>query len=171
MADAEDDRLSGDAIDDGPDTPLPDGFAFAAMTLADVAAVHQVELRSFALPWTADAFEQELSGNAFALYVVLKHGTRGVGYGGMWLILDEAHVTNVAIDPDYRGQGLGEHLMWDLIHRARQRGATRMTLEVRVTNYVAQNLYAKLNFRGCGFRKGYYSDTGEDALIMWRDPL
>lgn len=154
-----------------PVGPEPEALQFTPMTLADVPAVHAVETRSFRLPWTQEAFSEEVTNNPCAHYVVMRLGQRVVGYGGMWIIIDEAHVTNVAVDPDFRGRKLGERLMCELIDRARGLGAKRMTLEVRVSNYVAQNLYAKLDFRGAGIRKGYYSDTGEDALIMWKDPL
>jgi len=89
----------------------------------------------------------------------------------MWLILDEAHVTNVAVDPDFRGHGFGEQMMRGLMAHALAHGARRMTLEVRRSNVVAQHLYRKLGFVQLGVRKGYYTDTHEDAFIMWKDPL
>lgn len=148
-----------------------DGIEIGPMTLADVDGVTLVERLSFPSPWSRQAFVQELTENGLAHYVVARAGDQVVGYGGMWVVFDEAHVTNVAVHPDWRGRGIGEAIMRALMARALERGATRMTLEVRVSNHVAQNLYLKLGFRPAGIRKGYYTDNGEDALIMWLDPI
>lgn len=94
-----------------------------------------------------------------------------VGYAGLWLMTDEAHITTIAVDPDFQGNGLGELLLVALIDRARQIGARWLTLEVRVTNEVAQHLYEKYTFKEMGVRRRYYSDNGEDALVMWTDPI
>ena len=94
-----------------------------------------------------------------------------VGYAGLWLMTDEAHVTTIAVDPDFQGNGLGEVLLVALIDRAKEIGARWLTLEVRVTNEVAQRLYEKYTFKEMGVRRRYYSDNGEDALVMWTDPV
>jgi [ribosomal protein S18]-alanine N-acetyltransferase len=94
-----------------------------------------------------------------------------VGYTGMWMMLDEAHITTIAVDPAYRGEGIGELLLVSLIDHASFLGATEVTLECRVSNHVAQALYRKYTFRNAGLRKRYYSDDGEDALIMTTEPL
>lgn len=141
------------------------------MTLDDVDGVMQVERLSFLTPWSRQSFVQELTQNPYARYLVARIGQQVIGYAGMWLILDEAHVTNVAVHPEWRGHGLGEWLMLRLIEWAQRDGATRMTLEVRVSNHVAQELYLKLGFKASGIRPGYYTDTREDALIMWKDLL
>lgn len=141
------------------------------MYLSDLDAVMRIERASFTTPWSRSAFQTELMENSFAVYLVLELHGRVVAYGGMWLILDEAHVTNVAVDPAFRGHGLGDAMMRGLIARAVQHGARRMTLEVRRSNVVAQNLYTKLGFVQLGVRRGYYTDTHEDAFIMWKDPL
>ena len=94
-----------------------------------------------------------------------------VGYAGLWLMTDEAHITTIAVDPDFQGNGLGELLLVALIDRAKQIGARWLTLEVRVTNRVAQRLYEKYTFKEMGIRRRYYSDNGEDALVMWTDPI
>ncbi|MHB1415319.1 MAG: ribosomal protein S18-alanine N-acetyltransferase [Chloroflexota bacterium] len=94
-----------------------------------------------------------------------------VGYAGLWLMVDEAHITTIAVRPEYRGQGLGELLMVGLIDTAMELDARWVTLEVRVSNTVAQNLYKKYTFHGEGVRKGYYSDNHEDALIMWSEEI
>jgi ribosomal-protein-alanine N-acetyltransferase len=94
-----------------------------------------------------------------------------VGYAGLWLMTDEAHITTIAIDPDFQGNGLGELLLVALIDRAKSIGARWLTLEVRVTNEVAQRLYEKYTFKEMGVRRRYYSDNNEDALVMWTDPI
>jgi ribosomal-protein-alanine N-acetyltransferase len=140
----------------------------ADMQLRHVAGVLEIERRSFPTPWSEHAFVSELTQNAYAHYIVALRGARVIGYGGMWLILDEAHVTNIAVHPDERGQGLGERLLGTLEERAAAHGCHRMTLEVRPSNLVAQHLYQKHGFRVQGRRLGYYTDTHEDALIMWK---
>jgi ribosomal-protein-alanine N-acetyltransferase len=94
-----------------------------------------------------------------------------VGYAGIWVMTDEAHVTTIASHPDVRGKGVGEFLLIALIHRGIEVGARWMTLEVRASNSVAQNLYRKYTFKEMGVRRRYYSDNGEDALVMWTDAL
>jgi ribosomal-protein-alanine N-acetyltransferase len=94
-----------------------------------------------------------------------------IGFAGLWLMVDEAHITTIAVHPDYRGRGLGELELASLIDIANQIGAKWVTLEVRVSNYVAQNLYRKYGFREAGMRHRYYSDNQEDALIMWTEEL
>ncbi len=94
-----------------------------------------------------------------------------VGYAGLWLMVDAAHITTIGVDPPYRGEGVGELLLVGLIDRALALGAKEMTLECRVSNYVAQALYRKYTFRNAGLRKRYYSDDGEDALIMTTEDL
>lgn len=93
------------------------------------------------------------------------------GFGGLWLAVDEAHVTTINVSPGHRGRGIGELLLNGLIDQALDAGAASMTLEVRVSNTVAQNLYLKYGFRPAGTRKRYYTDNGEDALIMWTEPI
>lgn len=94
-----------------------------------------------------------------------------VGYAGLWLMTDEAHITTIAVDPDFQGNGLGELLLVALIDRAKAIGARWLTLEVRVSNEVAQKLYEKYTFKEMGIRRRYYSDNNEDALVMWTDPI
>src|SRR5689334_24611368 len=94
-----------------------------------------------------------------------------VGYAGIWVMTDEAHITTIASHPDVRGMGVGEFLLVALIHRGMEIGARWMTLEVRASNSVAQNLYRKYTFKEMGVRRRYYSDNGEDALVMWTDAL
>lgn len=137
----------------------------------DVDGIHAIELETFPTPWSRSAFVAELTDNDLAYYLVAEVAGKTIGFAGMWLIVDEAHITNVALSSAFRGQGIGELLMQSLISQARERGARCMTLEVRPTNTVAQQLYTKLGFATTGLRRQYYSDNKEDALIMWLDPL
>ncbi|WP_436669310.1 ribosomal protein S18-alanine N-acetyltransferase [Paenibacillus kandeliae] len=140
---------------------------FRQMTTDDLAAIMEIEHEAFTLPWTEEAFRNELTMNHFARYLVLELDGQIIGYAGMWTIMDEAHVTNIAIREVYRGRRLGQDLLISLMKWAVELGMIRMTLEVRVSNEPAQNLYRKLGFAGAGVRRGYYSDNNEDALIMW----
>jgi ribosomal-protein-alanine N-acetyltransferase len=126
-----------------------------------------IEKLSFRTPWSKEALRAELSNNC-AVYRVLLQGGRLAAYGGMWVIIDEAHITNIAVHPDYRGRGFGDAVLEDMIKCADKQNITAMTLEVRTSNMPAFNLYTKHGFAEAGRRKGYYSDTGEDAIIMWR---
>lgn len=144
-------------------------FHFRIMRYEDIPEVCAIEAEAFTSPWSEQAFINELTQNQFAMYIVLEHEGRIVGYGGMWVIIDEAHVTNIAIADEYRGRKLGARLLAELAARAYRMGATRITLEVRVSNAVARNLYGKFGFEAVGLRPGYYSDNGEDAIIMWAD--
>lgn len=136
------------------------------MTLQDVDAVHEIEKQSFAIPWSRDAFIQEVTENHCARYLVAREDGVPVAYAGMWLVLDEAHVTNIAVREDRRGEGLGERVARALMQLAADTGVRYMTLEVRRGNLVAQGLYKKLGFVEVGFRKRYYADNNEDALVM-----
>jgi ribosomal-protein-alanine N-acetyltransferase len=140
---------------------------YRKMMLEDLDRVMEIEAVSFSLPWSREAYEAELTKNHFAKYLVASLGGLVVGYAGMWVILDEAHITNIAIDPAFRGQKLGYGLMREMMAWSMAHGAERMTLEVRVSNLPAQKLYEKLGFQSHGIRKGYYTDNNEDALIMW----
>lgn len=141
------------------------------MQMNDLDEVMEVERQCFTTPWSRYSFVCELKDNQFSHYIVAKYMGKIIGYAGMWIILDEAHVTNVGVLPEYRGGGVGELLMRSLIIAAKEHGAKKMTLEVRKSNYVAQNLYSKLGFEPVGIRRGYYLDNREDAVIMWKDSL
>ena len=141
------------------------------MRREDLDAILEIEHLSFTIPWSRASFEQEVSENRCARYLVVVVDGRPVGYAGMWLVLDEGHITNVAIHPDYRGRKLGEKLMRALIQLAADTSLSWMTLEVRRSNFVAQSLYRKLGFIDVGYRKRYYADNKEDALIMALETL
>ncbi len=146
-------------------------FDIRPMTAADIDEVLEIERLCFPTPWSREAFRIEIEQNRCAHYFVAVCQDKIVGYGGMWVIIDEAHITNVAVHPSYRGRGIGEAIMRSLIEAAISLGAVRMTLEVRVSNKIAQNLYEKLGFRAVGIRKRYYSNNNEDALIMWNEHI
>jgi ribosomal-protein-alanine N-acetyltransferase len=137
------------------------------MRLDDIDAICEIEKEAFTTPWSAGAFHNELTNNQYAHYVVMELDGYIIGYAGMWLIMDEAHITNIAVREKYRGRKLGERLLLQMQSAALFLGAERMTLEVRVSNTIAQRLYAKLGFIPAGLRKQYYTDNGEDAIIMW----
>ncbi len=141
------------------------------MQLDDLNAVLAIEKLCFPTPWSHFAYYTELTENHYALYIVGKIKGQVVAYAGAWVILDEAHITNVAVHPDWQGQGFGREILVALLARAKTRGAASATLEVRKSNYHAQKLYLKYGFSFQGQRPGYYTDTGEDALIMWKHDL
>lgn len=145
----------------------PNELEYRFMTMQDVGAVAELERLSFSTPWPHDAFVNELTKNPNARYVVVVHQNRIIAYCGMWIIIDEAHITNVAVHPLYRGKKVGLGLMIKMMNVARMFHAKSMTLEVRPSNTVARSMYTKLGFREHGVRKRYYSDNNEDAIIMW----
>ncbi|HEU5478680.1 MAG TPA: ribosomal protein S18-alanine N-acetyltransferase, partial [Candidatus Tumulicola sp.] len=143
----------------------PERLSIASMTSADVPAVAGIERASFSTVWPSDAFYNELSTNKLAHYFVGRIDDRIVAYGGIWVILEDSHVTTLAVDPEHRGRGFGEALLLRLIDEALERGAAWMTLEVRESNAVAQRLYRKYGFTTVTMRRGYYSDDNESALV------
>jgi ribosomal-protein-alanine N-acetyltransferase len=147
----------------------PEDVTIEIMKMKDLDDVMEIEQRCFTSPWSRYAFTCELKDNQFSHYIIAKVDGKTVGYGGMWIVLNEAHVTNVGVLPEYRGEGIGELIMRSLMAIAKNHGADKMTLEVRKSNYVAQNLYSKLGFEPRGIRRGYYIDNKEDAVIMWLD--
>ena len=140
------------------------------MRMEDIGGVLEIEQMSFPTPWPRDAYVHELE-NRLACYFVACEMHRTVGYTGMWVILDEAHVTTIAVDPLYRRRRIGERLLITLIEEALKRGARWITLEVRKSNAGAQDLYRKYGFKDIGVRKAYYSDNREDAIVMWTGNL
>jgi ribosomal-protein-alanine N-acetyltransferase len=142
-----------------------------AMRLEDLDEVQAIEQASFSTPWPSNAYRSELVTNRLASYLVARIDGRIVGYGGMWLMVDEAHITTFAIHPGWRRQRIGERLLLAFLDLARDRHAREATLEVRLSNLAARRLYEKYGFRPVGLRPRYYSDNNEDALIMTTEPL
>ena len=149
----------------------PVALRIDAMTFADIPAVHAIERASFAVPWPDGAYRSELATNRLASYVVARADDAVVGFAGLWVMVDEAHVTTFAVDPRWRRRGVGERLLLGLLDIAVARRAREATLEVRLSNVPARRLYEKFGFRPVGIRPRYYSDNGEDALIMTTEPL
>jgi ribosomal-protein-alanine N-acetyltransferase len=166
-------------------------YSLASMQLEDLPTVAAIEQTVFSLPWSATSFRYEITQNSSSEYVTLRYrprlrtpapesvggllrrlvGTRRqdaslLGYGGFWFLIDEAHITTLALRPEWRGRRLGELLLVSLIERALARGAMKVSLEVRISNVVAQSLYTKYGFQTVGQRRDYYSDNREDAYIM-----
>lgn len=142
-------------------------ITFREMVPEDAAAVEEVEKACFNLPWSRESFWREAQNQRTTYRLAVDETTdRVAGYVGCWVIDDDAQITNVAIHPDYRGQGISRRLLGNLIEVIKGRGAERLTLEVRPSNTAALNLYTSLGFVDCGRRPHYYED-GEDAIIMW----
>jgi ribosomal-protein-alanine N-acetyltransferase len=141
------------------------------MQLADLPSIHAIELAAFSAPWPADAYRNELESNRLATYLVARVDDDIVGYGGMWLMVDEAHITTFAVAPAWRRRRIGGRLLLGFVDVAIARYAREMTLEVRLSNIPARRLYEQFGFRPVGVRPHYYSDDHEDALIMTTLPL
>ena len=139
------------------------------MARQDLDRVVAIERQSFPTSWQRDAYERELV-NVNARYLVAKVGVEVVGFGGMWVISPEAHITTLAVAPEHRRRGIGERLLAALLEAAADMGATRVTLEVRESNAEARALYDKYGFQAVAYMRGYYPDTGEDAVVMWLHP-
>jgi [ribosomal protein S18]-alanine N-acetyltransferase len=158
-----------------PDPPPPPAPAarliIRPMIADDLAAVQAIERASFTTPWPPHAYRQELETNRLAHYLTAMIGETLVGYGGIWLMVDEAHITTFAIHPAWRRRRIGERLLLALLDLALDARAREATLEVRISNLAARRLYEKYGFRPVGIRPRYYSDNGEDALIMTTEAL
>ncbi|MEY9980562.1 ribosomal protein S18-alanine N-acetyltransferase [Lysinibacillus sp. RC79] len=147
---------------------MSSNVTYRKMVSDDVPVVYEIELATFPTPWSLDSFYYEVHENQYAHYVLaIDEYNSIIGFCGMWMVIDAAQITNVAVIEAARGRGIGEGLMREAMRIARERSMEVMSLEVRVTNTVAQNLYRKLDFQDGGIRKGYYTDNGEDALVMW----
>lgn len=137
------------------------------MTVADIDAVLAVEEVSFPEAWTRETYILELTQNNYATYFVIEADGKIIGFCGLWLVIDDAQITNIAILPEYRGYKIGEKLFGYTVQYAIAQGAKQLSLEVRKSNLVAQKLYKKFGLVIGGIRKGYYPDNGEDAIVMW----
>lgn len=137
------------------------------MKIEDVDQVIEVEKASFSTPWTTNIFYQEIVDNQHAHYFVIEVDEKIVGYVGMWIVIDDAQITNIAILPEHRGKRYGEKLFQFVLQLLKSLNVRRLSLEVRVSNIVAQKLYRKFGLVPGGIRKNYYTDNGEDAIVMW----
>lgn len=143
-------------------------YVFREMTASDIEAVYIIECKSFQTPWSIESFYKEINENRLARYYVIEEDGLIIAYGGMWIIVDESHVTNIAVLPESRGRGMGNVLVENMIEAAKVLNVVNMTLEVRVTNESAIKLYEKHGFERSGVRPNYYKENNEDALIMWK---
>ncbi|HVM40937.1 MAG TPA: ribosomal protein S18-alanine N-acetyltransferase [Acidimicrobiia bacterium] len=132
-------------------------------------SVVRIEGEVYPRPWSMSLFLSELALSSSRAYFVAKSGRHVVGYGGVMMSGDDGHITTIAVDPDWQGQAVGTRLLLGLVREAIRRGATSLTLEVRVHNKVAQGLYRTFGFMPVGIRRNYYQETNEDALVMWAD--
>lgn len=141
------------------------------MNIRDIDSILTISSLSFPTIWSRNSLEKEMLENKFARYLVAVTDNMVVGYGGMWIIVDEAHITNIAVHPEYRGIGIGSTLLIGLLEACKNEAVIGMTLEVRKSNVIAQKLYNKFGFSQEGIRKAYYADNKEDAIIMWKRDL
>ena len=176
-----------------------DTFLLRPMEIADIDEVRVVEKKCFPTPWPKESFRYELERNRMARYFVLRRNSPDapilpgesspglirrlfggassveqgsiVGFAGIWMMVDEAHITTLAVAPEFQGKGLGELLLVAVTEISGAEDAKVMTLEVRQSNVVAQRLYEKYGFSRHGIRAHYYSDDGEDALVMWSEEI
>jgi ribosomal-protein-alanine N-acetyltransferase len=136
------------------------------MTMIDLDDIMEIEEEAFSMPWSRWMFERELVDNR-SNFLVARSGSAIVGYIGFWLVEDEAHIVTIAVRSDFRRKGVGSVLIASALALAVHVGADKATLEVRVTNIPAQELYKKFGFEAVAIRRRFYSDTGEDAYVMW----
>ena len=141
------------------------------MLEADVPIVQEIERHIFSTPWPRNAYYRELAARNSAHYIVLRKDDAIVGYAGMWRMYDEAHVTTIGVRHDFQRRGYGRVLFAALVQAAYEMGAKWVTLEVRTSNDTAMRMYEGFGFKIIGRRKGYYTDNGEDAVVMWSDSI
>jgi ribosomal-protein-alanine N-acetyltransferase len=161
-------------------------LALELMREADIATVQEIEQAIFSTPWPRNAYYRELASRSSAHYIVLRQegvverpvgfinvdlDSSLIGYGGMWRMYDEAHVTTIGVRRDVQHRGHGRVLFAGLVQAAYDMGAKWVTLEVRTSNDNAMHMYEAFGFKVIGRRKGYYTDNGEDAIVMWSDSI
>lgn len=138
-------------------------YKISPLSMENIEGVYEVELSSFSSPWSRQAFIDEIN-NPLARYFVLENENEVIGYAGVWHIVDEGHITNIAIKKDYRGLGLSKLLMKELIDYFNDNSLSFLTLEVRESNTVARGLYEGFGFKIIGERKRYY-ENNETAVL------
>lgn len=142
---------------------------YKLMDSSHINGVYELSKTCFSIPWSLDSISYEIE-NPLAKYVIAENlSTKEVlGFVGVWIVAGEGDITNIAVNPTYRKQGIASNLLIKLFEVCKENGCTDITLEVRTSNIAAQNLYKKFSFKEEGIRKKYYSDNGEDAIIMWK---
>ncbi len=155
---------------EGAGRPLPEGWTVATLQESDLDAVLAIEAASFSNPWTRDMFLREIANAGVSYgYVLRGPDGRAAAFCTIWVVVDEVHINNIAVDPAWRGHGLGQSLLEFVLRLWSDLGAERATLEVRRSNEAAIQLYVKLGFTVAGTRRDYYTQPVEDALILWRE--
>jgi [ribosomal protein S18]-alanine N-acetyltransferase len=155
----------------GLERPEAPDLEITSMRRRHLRGVMAIERQVYPRPWSPNLFVSEMTAGHGRAYLVALEDRRVVGYGGLISYGDEAHVTTIAVDPDRQRRKIGSRLLHELIRRAQDLGAHAVSLEVRVTNWGAQRMYARFGFRPVGIRKGYYQETNEDAVVMWTDDI
>ena len=142
---------------------------YKLMDSSHIKGVYELSKICFSIPWSLDSISNEVE-NPLAKYVIAQDLSTEeiIGYAGVWIVADEGDITNIAVNPSYRKQGIASNILKKLFEVCKENNCSDITLEVRVSNIPAQNLYKKFNFKEEGIRKKYYSDNGEDAMIMWK---
>jgi ribosomal-protein-alanine N-acetyltransferase len=158
-------RSLGTSVDE------PAEVEITRMRRRHLKGVMAIERQVYPRPWSPNLFLSEMSELRNRTYLVAKSGRDVVGYGGMMCYGEEAHVTNIAVDPTQHRKKIGTRLLYELVTDAIRQGAHTISLEVRVSNWGAQRLYSRFGFRPVHVRKGYYQETDEDALVMWADGI
>jgi [ribosomal protein S18]-alanine N-acetyltransferase len=133
--------------------------------------IMHIERQVYPRPWSPSLFVSEMTSGRSRAYLVALDGRNVVGYGGLVSYGEEAHITTIAVDPEHHRRKIGTRLLYELILQGQDLGARAVSLEVRVTNWGAQRMYARFGFRPVGVRKNYYQETGEDAVVMWTDDI
>src|SRR2546427_11244788 len=158
-------RSPGIAVDE------PAELEIIRMRRRHLKGVMAIERQVYPRPWSPNLFLSEMSELRNRSYLVAKMGRETVGYGGIMCYGEEAHVTTIAVDPEYHRRKIGTRLLYELVTEGIRMGARAVSLEVRVSNHGAQRLYNQFGFRPVGVRKGYYQETNEDALVMWAEKV
>lgn len=149
-----------------------DKFKIEKMTLASLDEVMAIEALAYSQHhWSRDSFVAEINNQISNYSCATNKENRIVGYLGLWKIIDEAHITNLAVHPDFRRKGVAKLLLFDALEQCYKEKIKYLTLEVRVSNEGAINLYESFGFKSLGVRKKYYQNNNEDALIMWSENI
>jgi ribosomal-protein-alanine N-acetyltransferase len=159
------------AVRDEKDRSLELDVQLVPMRRRHLRSVMRIEVQVYPRPWSLSLFMSELALRSTRVYYVARVEGVVAGYAGLMMTVDDGHITTIAVDPAWQRHKIATRLLLTLARQALQRGATSLTLEVRVGNKAAQELYRQFGFRPCGIRKNYYVETNEDALVMWADDV
>lgn len=155
-------------------TPTPSSaptITISPLRRRHLRAVLRIEAEVYPTPWSMALYLAELASPVGRTYKVARSGSKVVGYGGMMYVVDEAHVTTLAVHPDHRRRRIGTRILLELVRAALEEGMTSLTLEVRASNQAGQALYRRFGLAPAGIRRGYYREVDEDAVIMWAEDI